>query len=709
MQATIKELQEYFKNNFYDNKGRIKGLKKTSLYKSHKEFLDKLFQIEPNLNQDNLRLIHIEYFLFKNYSYEDLKCPFCNKLKDVKHGKQRNPFKTTCKDHKEQSKEIVKKIQSESSKKYMSNEENKKRIFEKMKKTIKERYNVDHHMKNEKIKNKMIQTQKEKYGDVAVKAKSDLVKQTWIKKYGVDNPLKNKEIKEKMLNTQKEKYGDLFFRAKREQIINSWIEKYGTDNPMKSKQVVDKAINMQKEKYGDFVLVAKRDQILKTWEKNYKTTYPMQNEKIKEKMINTHKEKYGDIALKAKSELIKQNWIDKYGVNNPMKVKEIKEKMILAQKLIRPIIEQNNLKKYGVKYPIQKHLKNLDKLNKEYIEKNFFNENNEFLINKFRDFYGYAESRPYQILKELNIDYKHRAGTSQYEDEIVEFIKSLNPSLTIIKNSRNIISPKELDIYIPEKNFAIEFDGLYWHSTDDINEIPLIKNYHLEKTEACESKGINLLHIFENEWIDPIKQDIWKSIISYKLGIVKQRYFARKLQIKEVDPNLAKDFLEINHIQGNTYAKINIGLFENDKLVSLMTFSKPRYNKNYEYELIRFASLKYSACIGCASRLFKYFIKKYNPSSIISYANRRWAFAKSNLYKKIGFEFIQKSDPNYYYFKIDDLKLYHRSNFQKHKLKNYPDTKAQFDPSKTEAEIMFDSGYRRIYDCGQLVYEWKKN
>ena len=198
------------------------------------------------------------------------------------------------------------------------------------------------------------------------------------------------------------------------------------------------------------------------------------------------------------------------------------------------------------------------------------------------------------------------------EKEIIEFIKEYYQG-KIIENSRSIISPYELDIYIPEKNIAIEFNGLLWHSYGKFildpkqEDLQYQKYRHLLKTKAAEEKNINLLHIFEYEWLDPLKQDIWKSIILYKLGIIKQRYFARKLKIKKVSNKEAKEFLELNHIQGSSSAKVKLGLYDNDKLISIMTFAKPRFNKNFEYELIRFASLKYSACVGCAQKLFKYF------------------------------------------------------------------------------------------------------
>ena len=504
-------------------------------------------------------------------------------------------------------------------------------------------------IQNKELKEKREQTCIEKYGGktpLNSKEIQNKCKQTWLKKYGTDNPIKNKKIREKAIKTIKEKFGtDNVFKLKEFQEIAKQrrIEKYNTEIPLRNPFIKQKMINTNLKIYG--------------------TPYPTQNEKIKEKISQTCKEKYG------------VKWFtqtDKF------------KKIISGPKELP-------------------YLKNLDKLNKEFIEKNFFDENKRFLRDKFRDFFGYSIIRSYTILKHLNIEYNKQNSYSIKEKEILNFIKEIY-SGEIIENSRKIISPYELDIFIPEKNLAIEFNGLLWHSEGLKNFKENIKYYHLEKTRLTEEKGINLLHIFENEWLDPIKQTIWKSIISYKLRIVKQRYFARKLEIKEVNNKEAKKFFEDNHIQGYTNAGIKIGLYDNQKLVSCMTFAKPRFNKNYQYELIRFASLKYSSCVGCAARLFKYFIKNYKPNSIISYANRRWASSLSNVYQKLGFKFLRETEPNYYYFKMDfQPKLYSRNRFQKHKLKNLP----AFDYSLTESEIMFNSGYRRIYDAGNLVYEWK--
>jgi hypothetical protein len=276
------------------------------------------------------------------------------------------------------------------------------------------------------------------------------------------------------------------------------------------------------------------------------------------------------------------------------------------------------------------------------------------------------------------------------EDEVKSFIKSLN--IEIIENSKNIITPLELDIYIPSHNIAIEFDGLYWH-----NELFKPSNYHLNKTDQCESKGIQLIHIFEDEWL--YKKDIVKSRLKNILGITENKIFGRKCIIKDVNTRDKKLFLDNNHIQGTVASSINLGLYYNDELVSLMTFGKGRIamggNSN-QYELVRFCNKLNYNVIGGASKLLKYFIKVYQPKEIISYADRRWS--QGNLYKQLEFTNTKTSAPNYWYIINNNRK--HRFAYRKSIL-----VKEGYDSNTTEHEIMKNRGIYRIYDCGTLVYK----
>ncbi len=283
------------------------------------------------------------------------------------------------------------------------------------------------------------------------------------------------------------------------------------------------------------------------------------------------------------------------------------------------------------------------------------------------------------------------SNISNLEKEVVNFVKSLN--VIIVENTRKIINPYELDIYIPEHNLAIEFNGLYWHSELQGKG----SDYHLMKTELCEEKGIQLLHIFESEWLN--KKDIVKSIIKAKLGLTKHIY-ARKCEIKEVNKDDTSEFLINNHLQGKNPSKVSCGLYYENILVALMTFGKSRFDKNIEWELIRFANKKDISVVGGASKLLKYFNNKYQVKSLITYADRR--YSNGNLYEQLGFKFSHCSKPNYFYFLKNDYELYSRQKFQKHKLSKLL---SSFNPNLTEWENMKANKYNKIWDCGNVVYK----
>jgi hypothetical protein len=283
-------------------------------------------------------------------------------------------------------------------------------------------------------------------------------------------------------------------------------------------------------------------------------------------------------------------------------------------------------------------------------------------------------------------------GVSIIEKEVVDFITSLN--INYFENDRKILNNKELDIYIPSHNLAIEYNGIYWHS-----ELYKDKNYHLNKTIECEKQGIQLIHIFEDEWL--YKQDIVKSRLMNLLGLTPNKIYGRKTIIREVSPKDSKVFLDKNHIQGNVNSSIKLGLYYNDELVSLITFGKGRImmgNGTNQYELLRFCNKLNTSVIGGADKLFKYFIKTYNPIEIISYADRRWS--QGDLYEKLGFTFVHDSKPNYFY--IVNKKREYRFKYRKDVL-----VKEGYDQSKSEKQIMLDRGIYRIYDSGNKKYIFK--
>ena len=283
------------------------------------------------------------------------------------------------------------------------------------------------------------------------------------------------------------------------------------------------------------------------------------------------------------------------------------------------------------------------------------------------------------------------ATESKAEIEIRDFISK---NVEIIYSDRTILkSKREIDIFIPSKKLAIEYNGLYWHSENFIEN-----TYHLDKTEDCLKQDIKLIHIFEDEWI--YKKEVVKSRLLNLIGFSENKIYARNCEIKEVNSKEASEFLDENHIQGKVGAKIRIGLYCNNELVSIMTFGELRKSlgnnkKEGSFELLRFCNKLNTNVVGGASKLLKHFENNLEYEEIISYADRRWS--NGDLYEKLDFNFISKTRPNYFYVRLD--KREPRFKYRKDIL-----VKEGYDKTKTEKEIMKERGYNRIYDCGSLKF-----
>jgi hypothetical protein len=285
---------------------------------------------------------------------------------------------------------------------------------------------------------------------------------------------------------------------------------------------------------------------------------------------------------------------------------------------------------------------------------------------------------------------RNTSNVSALEIEVLEFISSVYEG-EILSNDRNILNSRlELDIVIPKLKVAIEVNGLYWHSSEYKS-----KDYHLEKTLETQAAGYRLIHIFENEWRS--KRTIVENRLKHLLGLSK-RIYARKCKVREISYQESRDFINTFHIQGEVPSSVNIGLFYKDVLVGVQTYSKARFSKDCEWELLRSASDP--LVVGGASKLFQFFVRTYKPLSIVSYCDIRWNTGES--YEKMGFILSHISEPNYWYFKSSH-KVFSRVGFQKHKLN---DKLKFFDSNLTEYENMYNNGYKRIYDCGNYVFKY---
>ena len=280
---------------------------------------------------------------------------------------------------------------------------------------------------------------------------------------------------------------------------------------------------------------------------------------------------------------------------------------------------------------------------------------------------------------------------SREEQSLYDYVKDLVGEENIRHSDRDTLPRTELDIYIPEKKLAIEFDGLYWH-----NEVKKDNDYHVSKTEKCEAAGIRLVHVFEDEW--HFKKDIVKSRICGILG-KNRRLFARQCTVREMKASDANEFLAENHIQGVCHSKCRYGLYLQDTPVAVMTFGKNRFGAGFE--LLRFCTTKMLSVVGGASRLFRHFVDSHpEVTEMVSFADRRWS-GPDAFYPKLGFKLDGKTAPGYSYI-VNNVR-HNRMEFTKKRL-----VEAGFSPEMTEHEIMLSRKIYRIYDCGNWRYVWSR-
>lgn len=543
-----------------------------------------------------------------------------------------------------------------------------------------EKYGYEHPSKSDIVKSKTVMTNFDKYGKHPSKLEStkNKNKKTNLEKYGVDNPIKNKEVRYKSLETKLEKYGDVNYNN-REKFKITNIKKYGKFYTQ-TEDYKEKSISTSLEKWG--------------------VEHPSKSEYIKDKIKKTKLDKYGKEGYNNIDKISETNLL-KYGCKSTLENKEIREK-----------IEKTNLFKYGVKNIVEldsvisNRIKSYNNRNREYVINtyskmipkeykiiNYINgeliisHNDHEFISSLRLIYDRLKySENCEICTKCNPIY---SNSSTHENEIADWLIEIG--LDINRKDRNILNGQELDIYIPTKKIAIEFNGLYWHS-----ELFKDKWYHLNKTINCNKNGIDLIHVFEDDWRH--KKDVVKSIIKNRIGYIDRKIWARNCYIKNISLNECKSFLNENHIQGYSRCKHKLGLFFNNELVSVMTFGYRRINSNLEFELIRFCNKKDINVLGSASKLLKYFINENNYSGkIVSYSDI--SIFKGNLYEKLGFKVKHISKPNYYWV-INNIK-HHRFKFNKKKLVE----KYGYDKDKTEWEIMSNIGGYKIWSCGQIRFE----
>lgn len=469
---------------------------------------------------------------------------------------------------------------------------------------------------------------------------------------------KSPESQKKVRQTNKEKYGVEFLihcPELREKMEATNKEKYGGISSMSSEEIRAKAKHTIKKLYGSEI--------------------PFENEHISQKRSDTMVQKYGSVhALQNETVLQKMHdtMLDRYNVEHALQSEHIYNKRTDTCKLL-----------YGKDFFKQKHItdENLNKSNDPaFLEEQ--HHKNKKTVAKIAEELNISATTLSNRFDDFDIE-KKKFYFSMSQLEIVDFLSESGFEAKM--NERKVLWPRELDIYIASHNFAIEYNGLRWH-----NELYKDKNYHQEKYLICKSKGIRLIQIFEDEWIE--KKQLIKEKLIHLLGKSQQKkIFARACKIVNVVYEDKTKFFEETHIQGDGKSSLNFGLLFADELVAVMSFCK---RSDDLLELSRY-STKYNV-VGGFSKLLSHF-DKVIKKDIVTFADLRWS--NGALYENNGFNLVETLKPDYAWVK--NYKRFHKFNFRHSRMKNKLD---KYDQNLTEVENMHNNNYYRIYDAGKLKY-----
>ncbi len=285
------------------------------------------------------------------------------------------------------------------------------------------------------------------------------------------------------------------------------------------------------------------------------------------------------------------------------------------------------------------------------------------------------------------------------ENELIDFLKADCGIINIISHDRCLISPKELDIIIPEKNIAIEYCGLRWHSENFGNKS---RSYHRNKTVSCLDRGIMLFTIFGDEW--EYRNFQVKNYIKGKLGALSSGDAARKCDIRIIDNTIANSFVDAYHIQGVTNSVLySIGAFDkNNNLVGVIQLGNNIRKRNDDSISLKRMCFNDEYHAGLATRMFKYVKNNITIDTIITFSDNRWSTGE--IYESMGFAFDGNVDPDFKYLAINSKKLENKSKYRKSKLLKYNGV----DARDSEWIIMQKMGRDRMWDCGKRRYIWKR-
>lgn len=275
---------------------------------------------------------------------------------------------------------------------------------------------------------------------------------------------------------------------------------------------------------------------------------------------------------------------------------------------------------------------------------------------------------------------------SKDEQEIADFLRA--EGLNVEQSNRIKLNGMELDIFLPDLNFAIEFNGLYWH-TENRGKT---KYYHYDKWKSCKNSGIQLIQIWEDEWKK--NPELVKNMILHKLGISKsEKIYARKTYVSNVSLAETREFLEANHIQGFASGSYYLGLKIDNQLKALIVLKKESGN---QLNIIRYATN--ASVIGGFTKLLNYAERTLSPSAFVTFSDH--CVSDGSLYANNGFIKNKEIEPDYRY--VIGMKRQHKYGYRLKRFKK--DSSLLWEEGLSERELARLNGIERIWDAGKIKW-----
>ena len=429
----------------------------------------------------------------------------------------------------------------------------------------------------------------------------------------------------------------------------------------------------------------RKQRFIETSMQKYGVPSPKQTARVNEKMAATNQARYGHVC----------------NLHSSSRRHEIRQKIAAQLEVALEKIKATNRARYGVEWQTQRAAfistcqsvhwdaaRDRDEVRISAAKEQGFEllEKNQDRLHKWKHSCGWLFESPVVGLRCPGCSTRGSA----VEQEIADFIAE-STTFEIERHARIFGDRREVDIFIPALQLAIEVNGCWWHREE------VDRGRMLQKTVDAKSRGIQLLHVWDVEWYQ--QQHHVQAAILSKLG-QNSKIAARDTIVQAVSPADADAFCQEHHRQASARSRVRLGLYHNGALISLLTVGAPRFDRSVEWEIIRFVSAPGISVVGGFERLLKAFERGWNPSSIGTYADLAWGTGA--IYRAAGFQFEKNTSPGYFWVNSK----YQRLSRHRTQLRRLPQLLgAEFNSQLSEAENMTAAGWWRCRDLGHALFK----